>query len=81
MDLMTTQVESLKNSENAQRLDGLMEDVHCALMNYQVCTSKGLTLAVSNICLRPHYNKTSESCQLIVSLTPLWFGFCVVIYE
>ena len=30
-------VEYLTNSENAQRINGLVEDIHEALMVYQVC--------------------------------------------
>ena len=52
-------VDFLNNPENSLRLNGLVEDVRCALMDYQVCTSKRLTLTVSDILLRPHYNETS----------------------
>jgi len=30
----------LKNPENAQKLNGLVEDIRYALMDYQVCSSK-----------------------------------------
>ena len=30
-------MEFLTNTENAQRVNGLMEDIHEALMGYQVC--------------------------------------------
>ena len=29
----------LKNPENAQRVDDLVEDIHYALMDYQVCST------------------------------------------
>ena len=32
-------MESLTNTENAQRINGLVEDIHEALMDYQVCKS------------------------------------------
>ena len=44
MDLMMTRedvVDFLGDPEISQRLNGLMEDVRCALMDYQVCTPKG----------------------------------------
>jgi len=62
VDLMVAQKDLgdfLNNPGNSQRLNGLMEDICCALMNYQVYTSTRLPLAVPNICLRLHYNKTS----------------------
>ena len=62
MDLITTQNELanfLKNPENAQELNGLVEDIRWALMDYQVYTLKQLALIISNIHLRLHYNKTS----------------------
>ena len=48
-----------KDSENAQKLNGLLEDTRGALMDYQAYTPKGLPLAASNIYLRPLYNKIS----------------------
>ena len=41
----------LSNPENAQRLNGLVEDICCALMEYHVCAPKWLALIVSDICL------------------------------
>ena len=32
-------VEFLANSKNVQRINGLVEDIHEALMDYQVCIS------------------------------------------
>jgi len=49
----------LENSENAEKLNGLVEDVRYALMEYQVCTLITRTLTVPNINLRLRYNKTS----------------------
>ena len=62
MDSMTTQNNLgnfLKNPENAQELNGLVEDIRCALMDYWVCTLKPLALIASDIQLRLHYNETS----------------------
>jgi hypothetical protein len=42
LDLMGTQkniAKFLNNAENAQKVNGLVDDIHDALMNYQVCTS------------------------------------------
>ena len=61
MDPMTTQnncADFLKNPENAQELNGLVEDIRYTLMDYRVCTLKKHILIVSNIHLRLHYNKT-----------------------
>jgi len=40
----------LKSPENAQGLNGLVEDVRDALIEYQVCSPKSLALVVANIC-------------------------------
>ena len=53
MNSMTTEddlADFLNNPENAQRLNGLVEDISYALMDYQVCVPKhsllsGLTSA------------------------------------
>ena len=45
MDSMTTQdnfAHFLKNPENAQELNGLVEDIRHILMDYQVCIPKHL---------------------------------------
>jgi len=39
----------LKNPENARKLNGLVEDVRDALIDYQVCFPKTFVLAVANI--------------------------------
>ena len=49
LDSITTQnnlAQSLNNTENAQKLNGLVGDIHDALISYQVCTHKPLTLCV-----------------------------------
>ena len=64
MDSITTQKDLthfLMESENALKLNDLVEDIRDALMDYQVCTSKGLALITSNIYLRRHYNETSTT--------------------
>jgi len=53
MDPMTTQkdlVLFLKKPENAQKLNGLVQDIRYALMDYQVCFPKRPTLVVTNVC-------------------------------
>jgi len=49
---MTTQkdiAQFLSNTENAQKLNDLVDDIREAVMDYQVRTSDGLALGVSNI--------------------------------
>jgi len=53
MDPMTTREDLaffLKKPENAQKLNGLVQDIRYAVMDYQVCTPKGLALVMTNIC-------------------------------
>jgi hypothetical protein len=38
----------LNDDDNAQKFNGLVEDIHDALMDYQVCTPKPLTHIASN---------------------------------
>ena len=62
MGLMPSQnnlADFLEDPENAQWVDGLVEDIRYALVDYQVCTLKTSTLIDSDICFRPHYNKIS----------------------
>ena len=62
MDSVTIQEDLthfFNDPENAQRLNGLVEDIHYALMDYQVCTPKRLTPIIPYICLRLQENKTS----------------------
>jgi len=40
----------LKVPENAQKLNGLVEDVRCALVDYQVCSPERFALNVTNVC-------------------------------
>jgi len=49
----------LKNPENSQKLNGLVEDIRYALMDYQVRTPKTLARIVSNIRYRLYYNEIS----------------------
>ena len=49
---MTTQkdiAQFLSNAENAQKLNDLVDDIREAVMDYQVRTSGGLVMSVSNI--------------------------------
>ena len=43
----------LNNTENAQKLSDLLDDIREAVMDYQVCTFEELALIASNVCLRP----------------------------
>jgi len=52
MDSITTQEDLalfLKNPENAQRLNDMVQDIRDALMDYQVRSSKRPALAMANI--------------------------------
>jgi len=52
LDPMTTQgdiAQFLSNTENAQKLNDLVDDIREAVMDYQVRTSEGLALSVSNV--------------------------------
>jgi len=52
MDPMTTQKDLalfLKNPENAQKLNGLVQDISYALMDYQVRSPKSPALVVTNV--------------------------------
>lgn len=56
LDLIATQeniAQSLNNTENAQKLNDLVDDIREAVTDYlyQVCTSEGLTLITSNVYL------------------------------
>jgi len=49
---MTTQgdiAQFLSNTENAQELNDLVDDIREAVIDYQVRTSRGLTLHTSNV--------------------------------
>ena len=65
-------VRFLANTENAQRINSLVEDICEAMMDYQVCMGSCSFSTISDLyqtSLRQDiYNK---SCQLIVSLTSL----------
>ena len=43
-------MDFLKNPENAWNLNGLVEDIRYALIDYQVCIPKRLALPVPDIC-------------------------------
>ena len=62
MDEMTSQkdlADFLKNPENAQKVNGLVEDVRDALVHYQVHTLNTFTRIISNVHCRRHYDWTS----------------------
>ena len=62
MDSVTSQkdlADFLENPENAQKVNGLVEDVCYALTDYQVHIPKTLTRIISNIRRRSRYNWTS----------------------
>jgi len=53
MDSMTKQKDPalfLKTPENAQKVNGLVQDIRYALMDYQVCSPKSLALIIADIC-------------------------------
>ena len=53
METMTSRKDLalfLKTPENAHKLNSLVEDIRCALMDYQVCSPKSLALAVADVC-------------------------------
>ena len=50
---------SLTNTENAQKINGLVEDIREALVDYQVCTLTCLPSMMPDIHARHHYNKIS----------------------
>ena len=58
-------VQFLNNANNAQRLNGLVNDIREALMDCQVRTFKGLALITSNICLRLPYSGISITVLVI----------------
>lgn len=51
----------LNDPENAQRLNGQVEDVRYALIDYQVRTPESLAVIVFNMYHRHHYNETSTT--------------------
>jgi len=62
MDSMTSQKDFshfLNNPENAQNVNGLVEDVRYALIDYQVHIPKTLTRTLSNTLCRRRYDLTS----------------------
>ena len=52
-------LEFLTNTENAWKINDLVEDVCEVLMEYQVCVSNYLSCTLSDICVRLHCNKIS----------------------
>ena len=64
----------LNGTENGWKVNDLVEDIHDALIIYQVCTPKLLAVIASNSASaqtslqQEIYN---EDCQMIVSLAPL----------
>ena len=61
MNSITTQgdlVDFLNDPGNAQKLDGQVDDIRYALMDYQVCTHEQSILILSDTCFRLHYNGT-----------------------
>ena len=76
MGIQNDLAEPPNNPEDVQRVDGLVEDIHYALMDYQVGTPhQTCSHSVQ------HLHQTSfrqdiydKSCQEIVSLTPTLSG-------
>ena len=64
LDPMATQkdiAQFLNNTENAQKLNDLVDDIREAVMDYQVHIPKGLAFIASNIYFRPPYNGISTT--------------------
>jgi hypothetical protein len=51
----------LTNTENEQRINGLVEEIREVMMDYQVCIHIQLIPAVSKVRTRPHYSKISTT--------------------
>jgi len=49
----------LANTENAERINSLVEDIQEALMNYQVCIVNCSFSIMPNLLARLHYNMIS----------------------
>jgi len=47
------------NITNAEKLCGLVEDIHDAVVDYQVCNHNNLISHVSDICVRHPYSRAS----------------------
>ena len=47
------------NPKNAEKLSGLVGDIHDAVMEYQVCSQCGLIVLMPDTRFRLHYNKIS----------------------
>ena len=52
-------LEFLTNSENTQKINGIVDDIREALMAYQVCMSNYTSCTMSNVYVRLHCNKIS----------------------
>ena len=85
MNSVTTRfdlADFLNDPDNSQRLNGLVEDIRYALVDYQVCTPKQFALLVSNtssdfFTKRYIQQELSRDCE---SCSPTDWLF-VVIYE
>jgi len=49
------------NIQNVDKLDGMVEDIRDAMMEYQVCVYRLCVSGTSEVCDRPRYNKTSTT--------------------
>ena len=56
----------LNSTEDLDKLGGLVEDIHDAMMDYQVCVIICI-LVMSDVCVRHHCNKLSTS-RVVCSL-------------
>ena len=65
-------VQFLNNAENAQKLNGLVDDIREAVVDYQVRTSKGPSLSASNVLAQTSLQRDiyDGTRQLIVSFLP-----------
>jgi hypothetical protein len=82
LDSITTQkdlAQFLNNTENAQKLNGLVGDIHDTLMDYQVLISEPLTLIASNntpdlIAARYLQQELPNDCESC-------FPYCSMVYH
>jgi len=68
MDPITTKKDLtlfLKNPENAQKLNGLVQDIRYALMDYQACVIERPVLVVANV--RPRLRCSRISTMRVAS--------------
>jgi len=80
LTLLTNQgkvVGFLTNTENAQRLNGLVGDILKAMADYKVCI-KSFILTMSDVCTSFHYNKIPTTIHISSQqVSPLCLAICL----